>query len=286
MSVYNCYTCQAKGALKSMLWRLQSLNGNTYKHLYPYVKNDGDPTADKILEKIKGASMYQTPEEVAGVVVPAALARRKKAQEPEPLPESTLDGFRELSAAAIDYLTGPKRKLSWETIKAFDLGWDERTRRIVIPIRDCQNRLVGYSRRSIEDLTIRPGKKKPAPKFLHSVGFRRDFYLFGENLFAGSRVGYLIEGFFDSMWLYQLGYRGAGALMGTYTSEMQEEKIVKFFDKVFILGDGDAAGREMGRKTSERLKGRVATQIAELPEGRDPDELWLSDLEPLIGPPG
>lgn len=288
MSFYNCYTCHATGSLKSLLWRLEEKVGGAYHDLYPLVKNDGQLTPDKLLAKIQAAEFYQTPQKVAGVMVSAEVARRRKMMEPPPISEDCLKPFKELSADALIYLTGPKRNLNRRAIDAWELGWDARDRRVVIPIRDCERNLVGYSRRLIQDPpkdVAGQKKNKPPPKFLHSKGFRRDFYLYGEHMRGKSRIGFLMEGFFDAIALWMRGYHGACAIMGSYLSEMQEHKILRFFDKVFIVRDGDAAGVTMMEAVEQKLRGKLPVTCVDTPDGYDPDNLSSEQLFEFLGPP-
>lgn len=205
----------------------------------------------------------------ADVLVPFQLTRQVE------VPSSSLDRYRTLSAAALVYLQGTKRKLTKETIASWELGSSED--RISIPMRDHEQRLVGISRRAI-DQTIKP-------KYLHTTGFKRDFLLFGEHKKSSNRTARIVEGHFDVIWLWQCGYANSLAIMGSHPSRDQIEKIVLWFSDAVVFGDGDAAGSKMARSTVEALKARIPVRLAEPVEGKDPNEHTEEELLDRLGPP-
>lgn len=195
---------------------------------------------------------------------------------PTQLPETDLDAVRALSQQAEAYLLGHKRRLKPESIKEWELG--SRGNRVSIPIRDYQQRLVGISGRIIEGYN-------GGPKFLHSLGFRRDFFLYGESKVVRGRRGIVTEGFFNVIGLWQSGYQNAVAIMGSYPSGHQVQKMVMFFDQIIILGDGDKAGREMAVKVLEAARPFLPASIVDIPEGKDPQDLTDEEKIQLLGPP-
>lgn len=195
---------------------------------------------------------------------------------PTVIPDSHLEATFPLSNEARAYLQGPKRKLLPETVSAWELG--SRGNRVSIPIRDYKQRLVGISGRLLDG-------HSGGPKFLHSLGFRRDFFLYGESKVVRGGTGYVTEGFFNVIGLWQSGYQNAVAIMGSYPSKHQVQKMVMFFDRVVILGDGDKAGREMALKVLEAVRPYLPATIVDVPEGKDPQHLTDEEKIHLLGPP-
>lgn len=195
------------------------------------------------------------------------------------LPETDLQSVRTLSEEAVTYLEGPKRQLTRETMTAWELG--SRFGRVAIPVRDFQQRLVGISGRSI------PSETKPPklPKYLHSTGFKKEHFLFGESKKIDGRVAYVVEGQFDVIWLWQIGYQNVLAIMGSHPSQQQIEKLVRWFTEIVVFGDGDKSGRKMARDTCEVVKARMPARIAEPIEGKDPNEHTEEELLERLGPP-
>jgi DNA primase len=121
------------------------------------------------------------------------------------------------------------------------------------------------------------------PKYLHSSGFRRDYYLYGEYQARTGERGFLCEGFFDVIYLRQYGYN-AVAMLGSHLSRFQVEKLVKFFSDVVIVPDGDGPGYEAAKKAEAQLSPRLPTIVAKVPFGKDPDQLDENELTSLLGP--
>jgi hypothetical protein len=213
---------------------------------------------------------------VAGVSVSPWLADAVPANvKLEVLPESTLDPIRTIPDFVMEYLTGPKRRLSLESIKMWELGWHAGVRRVAIPIRDAEGSLVGISGRAFYE--------RQSPKYLHSSGFRRDYYLYGERLIKRGVKGFLCEGFFDVIYLHQMGYN-AVAMLGSHLSRFQAEKLTQFFSELVIIPDGDGPGYEAAEKAQVQLASRLPTRIANVPEGKDPDELDSDEMIEILGP--
>lgn len=214
---------------------------------------------------------------------------------PAILPESHLDGLRSIPPEVFAYLESSiqgARNLQRPTIESWELGFSVEKRRIVIPIRNYEQHLIGISGRRLPKLIVDPDSQlqlyrdeKKGTKYLHSTGFRRDLVLFGESKVIPGRPGFMVEGFFDVIGLWESGYSNAVAIMGSYPSSHQIEKIVKLFTSMTIIGDGDPEGRKMALRSAEILKSRLPTRIVEPPVGKDPAELTIEEKIFLLGPP-
>jgi DNA primase len=166
-----------------------------------------------------------------------------------------------------------KRGLTIETATKFNLGYDREKRNVIIPIYDINQKLCGYSTRNV----FRKG-------YYHSKGLRRSLLLYGENLLKGGVDKLiLVEGFFDAMKIVQNGFN-AVAVMGTEFTDMQKQKALKLCNKeIFIMMDGDLAGKSAAKRISEKLVGcGKKVNVIEIPEGYDPDELTKEELESVI----
>jgi DNA primase len=278
-SKYHCFTCNEDGNLINFFWRLERLSSGAFKRqnfseLEGWVRQRNVPSFKSLnfrLSKIDHG--WTKPKEVAGVEVSEFVARRLIEPEPEPLPESDLDLLQPIPDEVRFYLN-TVRRLTDETILAWELKWHPKARRIGIPIRDFKGRLVGISGRAFD--------LNQVPKFLHSLGFRRDFYLFGEFRCRTGEIGYLTEGFFDVIYLRQQGYN-AFAVMGSSISSIQVEKCLKFMTKAVIVPDGDKAGLQGADKIKSALTIRgLPVRVVEMPDGKDPDNLTSEELQLLL----
>lgn len=287
-SHYRCFTCQAKGSLTDLLMRMRVLmaqegqSTEAFTDLFQWVKAKDREIAESTdalrsaLDRVEHRP--SGPVTVGGIRLSANTARAALGwnyDQPETvLDEAELQQFEPLNGEAHDYLKS--RGLDEQAIVDWGFLWHSQARRIAIPVRDCRQRLVGISGRSLE------GESKR--KFLHSSGFQRDRYLFGEQRLreGGDGTGIVVEGFFDAIHLWQHGYQGV-AIFGTHISSIQIEKLTRFFKKAVILPDGDTPGLDAAQKMADLIERRMPVRIAPMPMGRDPDELSPLDLQTVLG---
>lgn len=296
-SHFHCYTCRLSGDMTTLVnmlrWKYKDV-GVDLTELGRLIANDDIETPDSLASRLASIEDKPKPIEIAGMKLSSSTAQSYgiDAASLEYLPETTLDPFRAFPINAWMYLKGPKRKFTEETILAWELGWYEEEQRIIIPIRDCTGRLVGYSRRLLEDEWVFDfernkhlpfaGRKRP-PKYLHSDGFKRDLVLYGEHMLKKeSRTGYLVEGFFDVIYLWQLGYYNAVAIMGTHLSPLQEHKILQFFDRLIVFRDGDEAGKGASDKIVKKLSEKIIVTATDTPPSKDPNSLNPNEIRGLV----
>lgn len=273
-SKFNCHSCGQSGDLKILIEKIAHHSGKDMSTLGNWVLTRDDTSTSYLRDKLHRVKLpYQDAvlPEIAGIVVSPRVARRITVAEPPPLPESDLLSMELPTDEVLAYLTGP-RKLTEKTIEQWELRWSPQARRIAIPIRDVKGRLVGISGRAFDE-----GQK---PKFLHSGGFRRDFYLYGELGCETGVPGYKTEGFFDVMYLRQKGLN-AFAIMGSYLSAIQIEKCVKFFSRVVDVPDGDDAGAKGVVRAANDFRGKLPYVAAKAVEGKDPDQLTDEELDAI-----
>lgn len=284
-SKFKCYSCGVSGSLTGEMGLLRRIK---IKSKMPLPKIDGiDPyvwvdmlneaSPSQLEEKarsIKNVSGWKfdpsklRPDNNWSSMTADTAAKMEEA--PPPLSEAELDKFTEPSLELMTYFR-QDRRLTDATIKQWELKWHEKSRRVAIPIRDVEGRLVGVSGRAHD------GQR---PKFLHSKGFRKDFYLYGERTCRRNEPGYLTEGFFDVIYLQQKGVN-AFAVMGTYMSKVQVEKCVSMFSRIIVVPDGDQPGEEAADRIQKRLGTYLPVVIAPMAEGKDPDDLSDEELDAL-----
>ena len=308
---WRCFGCASGGSLLELTWRLKFLrreDSSWMSKQSTYLDIQDSPSPEVVrarLEAAKDKPEDKVVREIAGIQILPVVLPKAFRNAPPPLPEDTLLHFVPVGdeGPACDLMV--ERGVSKEEILRWELMWHPPTRRLAIPIRDRMGRLVGVSGRAEDKLCYRcntpiikkliTGKmrlwcptceRRTPPKYLHSEGFRRDFYLYGEHLLQPHhKVVYIVEGFFDVIALWTLGYEGAVAVMGTYLSAFQIEKIVKLFDRAVVIPDGDEAGRIMGTKVYGQLAPRMSVKLVRTPDGMDPDDFTPEIAGELIGPP-
>ena len=211
---------------------------------------------------------------------------------------------REGGASAWNYLTG--RGLSEETIQKFGLGYsdkysddlyrflksknysdellrdsglfniDERHgmydkfwNRVIFPIMDVNNRVIGFGGRVMGD-----GK----PKYLNSPEtkiFDKSRNLYGLNLARTTRKKYLIlcEGYMDVIAMHQAGFTNAVASLGTALTSGHASLLKRYTQEVLLLYDSDEAGvRATLRGIPILRESGVNSRVVDLNPYKDPDE--------------
>jgi hypothetical protein len=139
--------------------------------------------------------------------------------------------------------------------------------RVVVPIIR-----VGFIARDVTGESFLKDKTLPGSKVRTT--------LYGIERFRGRRA-ILVEGVWD---YYALeGELPALATFGCALSETQLQILLAAgVDEVVFLWDGDTPGRDAAERVAERIKERVRVRVAELPDGKDPDELPIPHVKAIV----
>jgi DNA primase len=140
------------------------------------------------------------------------------------------------------------------------------------PIHDESGELVAYAGRSVNQSN---------PRYKFPTGFRKSQVLFNLHRVTSTEV-VVVEGFFDCMTVWQSHGPMVVALMGCSLSRYQEQLLLRHFRRVTLLLDGDAAGRHGANTIAERLVRKLYVRIVNAPEGTQPDQLTLDELNRLL----
>ena len=148
-------------------------------------------------------------------------------------------------------------------------------KRIMFPIRNVYNKIVGFGGRVMNDTM---------PKYINSpetMVFKKSEVMYGENVATGQsykdNYSIIVEGYMDVITLHQDGFKQAVASLGTSVTEKQIQKLWRSADELIACLDGDSPGvRASGRLINTVLPqisaGKIMSFI-EMPNGVDPDEL-------------
>ena len=202
-----------------------------------------------------------------------------------------------------DYLTG--RKLSGATILHFGLGFANKTsddlyrylkskgykdeilketglvsieergthdkfwNRVMFPIMDVNNRVIGFGGRVMGDGT---------PKYLNSPEtrlFDKSRNLYGLNYARSSRKKYMLicEGYMDVIAMHQAGFTNAVASLGTAFTSQHAMLIKRYTDQVILTYDSDGAGVKAALRAIPILKEvGISCKVLNMKPYKDPDE--------------
>ncbi len=148
--------------------------------------------------------------------------------------------------------------------------------RLIIPIRDHKGWVVGFGGRIL---------RGEGPKYVNSPEseiFRKREVLFGLHegiaYLRDLRSAILVEGYFDVITLHQEGFRNAVATLGTSFGGEHAKILSKFVGKVYLVFDGDEAGRRAIRlAVPHMLREGIDVYPVLLPEGTDPHDFILRE---------
>jgi DNA primase len=145
--------------------------------------------------------------------------------------------------------------------------------RIMFPILNARGTMIGFGGRVIG---------QGEPKYLNSPEtalFEKGRELYGlvqarQRVRASGRI-VVVEGYMDVVGLAQCGFEGAVATLGTATTPVHVEKLLRLADEIVFCFDGDAAGRRAAWRALEVSLAKLAdakrVSFLFLPDGEDPD---------------
>jgi DNA primase len=194
-----------------------------------------------------------------------------------------------LAAAFSDY--DGKALAEAGLVKASEDGrrYDVFRNRIMFPIVDGRGNVVGFGGRILGE---------GEPKYLNSPEtpvFEKGRELYGlyqarRAIRDAGRV-LVVEGYMDVVALAQAGIEYAVATLGTATTALHVQKLLRQAEEIEFCFDGDAAGRRAAWRALETSLSQLAdgkeVRFLFLPEGEDPDTYvrkhGRSALEGLLG---
>ena len=148
---------------------------------------------------------------------------------------------------------------------AYDKFWN----RVMFPIMDANNRVIGFGGRVMGD-----GK----PKYLNSPEtpvFDKSRNLYGLHRARRSRKPYFLicEGYMDVIALHQAGFTNAVASLGTALTSGHASLIKRYVDEVYLTYDSDDAGTRAALRAVPILKeAGITAKVIRMDPYKDPDE--------------
>ncbi len=129
-----------------------------------------------------------------------------------------------------------KRGFSKATLKAWEVGFDHDSERVVLPVRDQLGRLVGLSKRTT---------KNEDPKYLH-LNFQKNRHLYGLHRIEHRNDTIVVEGQTDHLAVWQAlqlcpelrDHVGVVSTMGARVSKEQVDKLARF-KRVILAFDAE-----------------------------------------------
>lgn len=141
--------------------------------------------------------------------------------------------------------------------------------RVMFPIMDVNNRVIGFGGRVMGDAK---------PKYLNSPEtkiFDKSRNLYGLNLARTSRKPYLVicEGYMDVIAMHQAGFTNAVASLGTALTSGHASLMSRYAKEVLLTYDSDEAGQKAALRGIPILRAAgIHPRVVKLSPYKDPDE--------------
>ncbi|MGK2908030.1 MAG: DNA primase [Desulfuromonadales bacterium] len=150
--------------------------------------------------------------------------------------------------------------------------------RLLFPIHDLQGKIVAFGGRVL-DVSL--------PKYINSpetAVYHKGQTLYGlyqaRDAMRHSGEALVVEGYFDVLALHRAGFAGAVATCGTALTSDHAKLLKRYADKILLIFDEDAAGRQATfRAMDALLPVGLAVSVVAMPAGEDPDSLLKAEGE-------
>lgn len=155
-------------------------------------------------------------------------------------------------------------------------GSDKFWNRVMFPIMDVNNRVIGFGGRVLGE---------GEPKYLNSPEtklFDKSRNLYGLNLARVSRKNQILicEGYMDVIALHQAGFTNAVAALGTAFTTFHANLLKRYTTEVFLTFDSDKAGVQAALRAIPILKeAGLSVKVINMKPYKDPDE-FMKALSP------
>ena len=152
---------------------------------------------------------------------------------------------------------------------------DAQAERLIFPIINAMDEVIGFGGRFLGKTDFAKYKNTK-----DSLLFNKRNTLYNINLLKKlkreQRVNdiIIVEGYMDTISLYQAGFKNVVASMGTALTKEQARLMKRYAENVFISYDGDFAGQKNTVRGLEILADEnLHVKVVPLPEGLDPDDV-------------
>ncbi len=286
---YHCFGCGAHGTAIGFLMEYKGLGFRDAVHELAQsvglkVPDDGERSASQqaspLLEVMQQAAMYyqqclRTSDAAKAYLrqrgLTGEIARRFQLGYAPP-------GWQALAEVFPDYPHDPRLELAG-LVSAGDAGrrYDRFRDRIIFPILSQQGAVIGLGGRILGAQSEATG-----PKYLNSPEtplFSKGRELYGlfqaqQAIRQANRV-LVVEGYMDVVALAQHGIDYAVATLGTATTELHAQRLLRLADDIVFAFDGDAAGQRAAWRALENvlptLRDGKQIRFLFLPVEHDPD---------------
>ena len=138
------------------------------------------------------------------------------------------------------------RGIKMESGKYFNLGYSKNMDMVTVPVHSPDGIPIGIVARSIEGKTFKNSTNLPKSKTMF-------------NIHRAKKIGdhvIIVESSFDAIRIHQADFPNVVATLGGHVSQDQINLLNRYFNKITIMTDADAAGRDLGMSIATRLRNK------------------------------
>ena len=168
-------------------------------------------------------------------------------------------------------------------LSADDKGrvFDSLGERLIFPIINAMDEVVGFGGRTLDKTKFAKYKNTK-----ETMLFDKSKTLYNINLLKKLKREQtvkeiiFVEGYMDTITLYQAGFKNVVATMGTSLTKEQARLAKRYTDNILISYDGDFAGQNADLRGLEILKeAGLNVRVVPMPDGLDPDDVAKQGAE-------
>ena len=152
---------------------------------------------------------------------------------------------------------------------------DSQGGRLIFPIINAMGEVIAFGGRVLKKTNF--GKYKNTKE---TIVFNKSKNLYNINLLKKLKTTQtireviMVEGYMDTLSLYQAGFKNVVANMGTSLTPDQARLLKRYTDTVLVSYDGDAAGQKANLRGLEIFKNAgLNIKVVPLDNGLDPDDV-------------
>ncbi len=152
---------------------------------------------------------------------------------------------------------------------------DAQAERLIFPIINNMDEVIGFGGRFLGKTDFAKYKNTK-----ETMLFNKRNTLYNINLLKKLKREQpissviIVEGYMDTISLYQAGFKNVVASMGTSLTKDQARLVKRYTENVYISYDGDFAGQKADLRGLEILDGEhLKVLVVPMPDGLDPDDV-------------
>ncbi|MEW6086916.1 MAG: DNA primase [bacterium] len=147
--------------------------------------------------------------------------------------------------------------------------------RIIFPIFDTKNRVVGFGGRVL-DASLPKYLNSPDTRIYHKGEILYGLNFAKENIRSEGSV-FIVEGYFDLIRMQIAGMENTVATLGTALTAGQIRQLSRLCERIYFVYDPDTAGQSAALRGMELVKKEgIDVKVLCLPDNKDPDIFLLS----------